>query len=358
MVDFDAWSNDVPKTQLADQIRLQERIAKLSIVDRIGRQGARIHPLVAFDPLREAQGAILGGSDYQPFKKKVTFEEGSKWDGADPLPAAATVAWEQRLAMPSQDASALAMVRYAIERGGFVGVKMYPPVGFKPLGNAQWSHHQASGLGKALDLALRALYTYCEANDVPITVHASPANGYDLGYGDLAAPSRWAPVLDEFPKLRLNIGHFGHLAGVDAERGIEACEAWIRQASVLIQNNDNVFADMSNSMLPADDDYAKRFLEALKKTFDTYCRTKIRVMYGSDWWMNTIDENDAQFLDGFVAQLDKAFNAPTRQTLMGSNALRYLGFLDDAGKKPAANKNRKRLQAFYDTKPQPAWLKD
>ncbi len=360
MVDFDAWSNDAPKTPLADQLRLQERIAKLSIVDRIGRPGARIHPLVAFDPLREARGAISNDKDksYRPFNANEVFREGTKWNGADALPAADGATWERSLAAPPPGATALTLVRYAIERGGFVGVKMYPPVGFKPIENAQWSHHQASGLGESLDLALRALYTYCEANDVPITVHASPANGYDLGYGDLAAPSRWAPVLKEFPKLRLNIGHFGHLAGVDAERGIEACEAWIRQASVLIQDNDYVFADMSNSQLPADDDYAKRFLDALHKTFDKHCRTKSRVMYGSDWWMNTLDENDAQFLNGFVARFDKAFDTATRQTLMGANALRYLGLLDDAGKKPSVNQNRKRLQAFYATKPQPHWLKD
>jgi predicted TIM-barrel fold metal-dependent hydrolase len=358
LVDFDAWSQDAAKTPLAVQMQVQERIAKLSIVDRIGRAGARIHPLVAFDPLREARGTIMKADTYHPFKASEPFKIGTKWSDADALGAVDGAAWAKRLAAPPPNASALALVRYAVERGGFVGVKMYPPVGFKPLGNEQWSFHQSSGLGAPLDLALRALYTYCEALEVPITVHASPANGYDLGYGDLAAPSRWAPVLEEFPKLRLNIGHFGHLAGVDQERGIRACEAWMRQASVLIQNHDNVFADMSNSQLPADDDYAKRFLDALTKTFDKFCRVKTRLMYGSDWWMNTIDENDAQFLDGFVARLSGAFDESTRQTLMGTNALRYLGLLDDSGKKPIASLNRKRLQTFYESQTQPAWLKD
>lgn len=356
MVDFDAWSNDTPKTALADQVRLYERIAKLSICDRIGRPGARIHPLVAFDPLREVRSAIMTGDAYRPFNGTEVFRDGSKWNGAQSLPPAEDASWERRLAAPPAAASALTLVRYAIERGGFVGVKMYPPMGFKPIGNAEWSHHQASGLGKGLDLALRALYTYCEANDVPITVHASSSNGYDLGYGDLAAPSGWGPVLDEFPKLRLNLGHFGQLAGVDDERGVDACEAWIRQASVLIQNHDNVFADMADSPLPWDGDYGKRFLDVLGKVFAKYCRTKLRVMYGSDWWMNTLEEGDAQFLDGFVASFDQAFGESTRQTLMGTNALRYLGLLDDDGKKPAASQNRKRLQAFYGQMTQPHWL--
>ena len=103
-------------------------------------------------------------------------------------------------------------MRDAVERAGFIGVKLYPPVGFLPLGNAGFSPDAARG--QALDQALRALYATCEAEEIPITAHASPGNEFALGYGQLAAPERWAPVLREFPNLRLNFGHFGHETGV------------------------------------------------------------------------------------------------------------------------------------------------
>jgi hypothetical protein len=43
---------------------------------------------------------------------------------------------------------------------------------------------------------------------------------------------------------------------------------------------------------------------------------------------------------------------------MGTNALRFLGLLDDQGRKPPANRNRARLRRFYGALPQPAWLAD
>jgi hypothetical protein len=78
---------------------------------------------------------------------------------------------------------------------GFIGVKMYPPMGFLPAGNAKqqidnpntWvKEHLPSWMakpvtypdgttksfGQRLDDQLEALYSWAEHNCVPITVHA------------------------------------------------------------------------------------------------------------------------------------------------------------------------------------------
>ena len=59
--------------------------------------------------------------------------------------------------------------------------------------------------------------------------HTGNSNGFAPGYGLLTAPENWAPVLADYPKLRLNLAHFGELEGAETDRGAKACEAWIKQ---------------------------------------------------------------------------------------------------------------------------------
>jgi predicted TIM-barrel fold metal-dependent hydrolase len=123
---------------------------------------------------------------------------------------------------------ALAIVKKAYESQGAFGVKIYPPSGYKPTANKipgrpfsiapqphrQWrARYAPKGIkitGEQLDARLDALYQWCSDNQVPIFTHC----GQDevqarKGYGKLANPSGWKPVLEKFPKLRLCLGHAG-----------------------------------------------------------------------------------------------------------------------------------------------------
>ena len=305
LVDYDAWSDDHPASPLGAQLAPHALLAQLALRGRVGRAGALFHPFVAFDPLREAQ---RGG--------------------------------------------ALAIVRQALERSGFAGVKVYPPVGFLPIGNAGLARDPARGqaldneLGQALDTALRALYTYCAAEEVPITTHASPSNQFALGFGELAAPANWAPVLRERPTLRLNFGHFGHDTGALGAEGIAAPSAWMRQAAELIQQYPNVYADLSGSPLVYDPDYAARFGGYLRTLCARFPRLTTRLMYGSDWWLCRFDPGGAALTEAFEARLETWLGAPAREAIMGRNALRFLGLLDDDDRLLLGNRNRLRLRAF------------
>ncbi len=308
LVDYDAWSDDHAQSPLAAQVPVQELISRLSMRGRIGRGDARFHPFIAFDPLR---------------------------------------------------AGALAIVRDAVERAGFVGVKLYPPVGFLPLGNAGFSPDGARG--EALDQALRALYATCEAEEIPITAHASPANEFALGYGQLAAPERWAPVLREFPNLRLNFGHFGHETGAgggasDVTDGVEARHAWMRQAAELIEEHAHVYADLSSSPLVYDAAYASRFGAHLQALCARFPRLRSRLMYGSDWWLNRFEPGAATAVAVFQRRLEDWLGPGGRDAVMGRNALRFLGLLDEDDRLALGNRNHQRLRAFYGAEPPPPWL--
>jgi predicted TIM-barrel fold metal-dependent hydrolase len=346
LVDYDEWSDDRAPTPLADQIAIQTLVSKLAARQRIKRNDVRIHPFVAFDPAREVKRKLPSPDSvksYRPFGDPRVFDE-NKTYACVTTPAPAITA----------DSGAIEMVRHAVEAGGFLGVKMYPPVGFAPLDNA--SLRPTLPTSPRLDLALRALYAYCEAEEIPITAHTSAGNEYGLGFRDLVSPDRWIPVLKAYPNLRLNMGHYGHEYGVDRFQGVNACEAWIRQASALIQAYPNVYADLSNSPLAFDAGYRLRYIPYLRDILARFPKVRKRLMYGSDWWLNRLQAGSDSFALGIRGALSDANAAAKSDTklfspdeisdIMGRNALRFLGLLDD-NNRPRSGRATARLRQFY-----------
>lgn len=353
LVDFDGWAGGETASSLAGQIRVQERLSKLSIRGLLGRSDARMHSFVPFNPMREVRAKMRDPGEYRPYGDDRVFVAGARYDSAAaPLPQPSGP-WTDRTCAAPEEGGGCELVRHAVETAGFLGVKLYPPVGFLPIDNAIF--HPDPVLGEQLDRALRAFYAYAEAEQVPITTHTAKSNGYRLGYGDLAAPKGWHKVLRDFPQLRLNLGHFGHLAGVDAERGIEACESWMRQAGALMQCYPNVYADMSYSEVAIEAGYADEYLDAIEKLFERFPATRKRIMYGSDWWLNRLSANDSLHVDAYHQVFEQRFGADVRKDVMGNNALGFLGLLDAAGR-PTDSPSRRRLRAFYDAQPVPGWL--
>ncbi len=338
LVDYDAWSEDRAPTPLWQQVLLQESIARLSTEGRVGRPDARFHPFVAFDPRRQLEGP-----------QAVVPKPG----GA--LAAAAKVApMAMPIPVPSAASSALDLVRYAIEAGGFLGVKLYPPVGFAPTDNVHLRRDLPFAAG--LDGALDALYVYCASAEAPILTHTSAANEYGLGLHRLVSPEHWRPVLERHPTLRLNFGHFGHDYGVpQTDVPVKTADAWIYQAAALIDRYPNVYADLSNSPLVYDPAYGRRLCALLADVMARYPRVRRRLMYGSDWWLSGLDPEAAAAVGQFRATLGGLLGPDGLTDLMGRNALRFLGFLDDAGR-PRSGAAAARLRRFYAGRPRPVWL--
>lgn len=357
MVDYTYWSADAPKSPLADQLKVQSALSKASSLGRIGDGHVRVHPIAPFNPLREVREVISELPENKPYAP-LGQRSGKRVVYACDAPA--------QTDMPP--AGALAPLRYAIEQLGFVGAKVYPPTGFKPIDNSGWEFHRdKTKLGPMLDQALHAFYAYCEAEQVPVMTHANNSNGYNLGYGMLTGPEIWEQVLALYPNLRLNLGHFGELQGDDPKRGLEACELWMASMADMMQRYPNVYADCGCSFVPVEQKFQERYLDLIAEVYKKYDKTSLRFMYGSDFWLNKFYANSETYLDAFVALYKERFPEQAKN-FFGDNALRFLGLLDDAGKKPSDNRNRKRLTAWYqkiaqETKQQtqeeialPAWL--
>ena len=204
------------------------------------------------------------------------------------------------------------------------------------------------GFGAALDKALDALYAWCEANEVPILAHTTDSQSAGPEYAARAEPKFWEKVLTKYPKLRLNLAHFGNfkqaLGASDALKAFD--KTWEYEIGAYIAGGrfPNVYADISYFWWVLGGSASKDRIIAVKKLFakyfeaDPHCE---RLMFGSDWNMSGREEGAAQYVDNVEAFFrDMGLNEQQLDNLFHKNALRYLG-LDHAGKAEA------RLKSFY-----------
>jgi Amidohydrolase len=175
LVDFNYWLDDKSRTALKDQVEL---MALLSL-----RQPRPMYGFAAFDPLRE-------------IRRKP------------------------------EDPSPLAIVQEAVMKHGFLGAKLYSPMGFKPTDNAEhglifpaYAALGEEGFRAALDKALDSLYSWCEANEAPILAHTTDSQSAGPEFALRAEPRFWEKVLTKYPKLKLNLAHFGNFSQAFTQTG-------------------------------------------------------------------------------------------------------------------------------------------
>ena len=249
-MDMEFWfEGEKPSLPYAGQL---DRLAKL-----VRCHEGKIHPFVAFDPER------------------------------------------QRRSIGTTETGALELVQRAIEEQGFLGVKVYPPLGYRPSGNAR--AHDRRGTcpfpetrerAEAYDRALEELYAWCEREGVPIAAHCEdPGAESRRGCGTFADPAGWEAVLAAHPRLRLNLMHFG---GVEDLLDNGAC-SWAWEIGRLMQRYDHVYADVGAHEVPTDPDLARRFFAALERLFKEYPRARGRLMFGTDWHLLVRHEDHEEF---------------------------------------------------------------
>ena len=320
LVDFD-WpignGNSTP-TSLMDQVRVMERVSQLT--------GGRVLCFAPFDPMKE-----------------VAFSLGLTSD------------------------SSLQLIKDAVSNHGFIGVKLYPPMGFAPIGNASlgpefWNQSwipaslHRSDMGARLDRSLSELYSWCLTNGVPIMAHTSPTNGPSPAFKQLTKTKYWRSVRNIFNGIRVDFGHFGDTDLID-DKGVRA------------KHLSDLMDLMSGQFLYADSAY---FVDLLSRPSElqAYLATLLRssakkgdaalaqrLMYGTDWEMVVLEgPKSDQYLQRFEAivgalDYDSSLGAKGRLSdrFFGVNAAIFLGLA-------AGQPNRQRLDRYYGLGPKPAWM--
>lgn len=330
-VDFDFWLGEYVRTSpLPDQVAVMGALSRRA-------SGPPVHGYVGFDPLRQAY-----------------FSEG-KFTDYDPL----------------------GLVRRAIRDEGFLGVKLYPPMGFKPAGNeadACQTYHErvvdaiapgapadpdckpgqgrgARIVGRKLDAALASLFDLCVTEEACVIAHANQSNDGGPGYARRADPAFWLPVLrnPRWRGLRVALAHFGHFsnrsaAAPDGAFDAETSWEWTLGRYIREAGDPAMFADVSfmTEIFGKSPGEMSSYLATFQRwisEFDPECR---HLMFGTDWTMlgadasyETYTRNVYEFFRGSLG-----FDRARLDRLYFGNAARFLGLR-------AGDKARERLLRYY-----------
>lgn len=277
LVDFDRWLDCPPRSSHDDQIKLHQLISLLS--------GGYMRPLVA----------------YNPWTDIVTPRRG------------------------------LERVIDAIDQRGFIGAKIYPPMGFRPFGNTKnplklSRPHRPSP--EDLDRVLGDFWDTCTERDIPVMAHTGESMGWDDTYDELGGPPGWESLLDRYKGKGkgpiINAAHFG---GDSAEKNTN----WPKSLAKLMGRPEGkrFYGDLGYwselRCREAVQTKCKAATERLKDALNTPLSDSEtiadRIMFGTDWLMLS-KERDwpdyaieiAETLSGSMENKLKAF--------LGENALR------------------------------------
>lgn len=324
MIDYSRWLRETPRSPLADQVAVFSEIAK--------RPGPAVHGYVAYDPLHQVFAEM-----------KIRPEGMSDRDWAI----------EQR-------ETPLDIVERAVLEGGFLGVKLYPPMGFRAARNGDGKMTfpdpvkknlklSSLELGRKLDAALNQLYRFCVLHDVPIMAHGGEGNEAGPQFGRRADPSFWVDVLKAWPKLRVSLAHFGgfqYKAADPASSQPPPLNAtWEGVIASFVKANPDrpLFADLAyySSVMNVAPDVRKTFAKHIQ-SYRLSDPPMEHIVFGTDWIMlgnlPKVETYDTQIRD--FLEKDCGVTGEALDNVMWRNAVRFLGLNPGAA-------SRTRLEAFY-----------
>lgn len=310
MVDYDYWlaGGSPTATSLSDQVDLMGEVSLLL--------GGRVH----------------GFAPFCPFRETVT---------RDPATGIG---------------DSMKLVKRAIETRGFIGVKLYPPMGFAPRGNAGKPLWKGKPLpapasdpdfGARLDSAMETLFRYCIDNDVPVMAHSNHSNGPYPEFEDLAGSEYWKLALEKFPGLRVSFGHFGD-SDLEMHVGDRTRPFLHLMTKGAGTTGANTFADsgyFAGTLMNQ-----PKMRDVLLKLYQADGGIMLeRLMYGTDWTMILPQKHVERYLSDFIEVMQKveaaqpnlkARNASITDAFFGRNAAEFLGLRKK-------RRNRERLENFY-----------
>jgi len=294
--------------------------------------------------------------------KKIHLPHKGKIISFVPFDPARELALEYQMLDPDDKMEirgSLALVDDAIKNKGYIGVKLYNSLGYKPFNNTSVDHlrrkkiplHRKKGYrvftGEDYDRVLAKLYDYCVENDVPITAHCvmEGIESYHNASYDFGKAIFWRDVLERWPDLRLNLAHFGW-----GRLGYHWENSWVKDICKMIVDFDNLYTDTAchGILTEQESERFKSDYQAMRRDLSNYRghdhwpRIKQRLLFGIDWHVIKRKENYENFLGKYIEILkhDNLFSDRELEDFLGGNAMRFLGLLP-------GNKNHGRLLAFF-----------
>ncbi len=222
----------------------------------------------------------------------------------------------------------------------FMGVKFYPPLGYKPVDD-----------NPAYNTANRNLFQLCEENEIPIFAHSQEdslrAKNNFIKY---ANPENWIPVLETWPNLRLFLGHAGGMKKVTTfNRGRiyngwlasqpgpydDFIGSWAHTVVKLCCKYSNVYCGFGAYREIENDQNMQALKQNLIRVLngdglpdiESHEKFLSRVCYGSDWHMiygHDHQDISEEYVNRFINLFSEEPLKPYQDNFMFKNAKAFL----------------------------------
>lgn len=266
LVDFDHWLTPLTRTAHEDQIKLHQLLSQLS--------GGYMRPLVAYNPWSDVQ----------------------------------------------DNGRTLARTLDALDQRGFVGVKIYPPNGFRPYGNTHSPGIPTTpGMPSTADLdrVLLRLWDECSKRNVPVMAHTGNSMGSDDAHNAVAGPIGWQALITargSAHPARVSLGHFG---------GDSSHDNWNNELAGMMATPEGagLYGDLGYwDELRCQKGVAScSARQKLLKAVEEHPVVADRLMYGSDWLMLSQERRWGCYPFDLLAALPDGLNPAA---VFGDNAKR------------------------------------
>ncbi|AYN03558.1 amidohydrolase family protein [Flavobacterium sp. 140616W15] len=193
----------------------------------------------------------------------------------------------------------------------FFGVKCYPSMGYLPT-----------------DVRLDPIFKICAEKNIPVVSHCGgesvstfeksivvedqtgvhnfviPGNSRPERARYLNNPEAWIPVLEKYPKLKLNLAHFGGDDFWLNHSKTNLGDVRVKKIIAMLKNpNWNVYTDFSFNLVESE------LFETFKKELDANAEIQSKVMFGTDYWVvlpaGDLLNTQGEFLDQLTDYSDR-----------------------------------------------------
>lgn len=222
-----------------------------------------------------------------------------------------------------EDLNTLFQKAFCEENSRFVGIKCYPSLGYLPIDDRLDDIFRISaenGIPVTSHCGGNTISTFEKSIDVVVNGKRQefiiPGKTREERADYLNQPDMWEPVLKKYPKLKLNLAHFGTDSDWKEYKDNGANDR-IQKILDLINNpNYQVYTDFSYNLI-----YPKLY-DTLKSIIHNNPILKIRLMFGTDFWVScattridSLLESEVKFTDSFYQEYPQFFK---------ENQLRFL----------------------------------
>lgn len=226
----------------------------------------------------------------------------------------------------------------ALNGMGFVGVKLYPSLGFD-INSPE----------------LDKVYTYCEDRQVPILMHCSKTGfKHSDQFKNNSSPEHWETILDKHNDLKICFGHFGGDQFFAGLAEVDNKPAWGPIILKLMERYPNVYGDISYHTASMDGgDVEKAYFGALSNHIGNPNYNE-RILWGSDFFLVRRRLREKNYWN----YMKKMVDPNHYQQIASINPIRYIG-LDPDNLSWAMTNYSKFVGENADLveTPPPAWLK-